>query len=150
MDILQTFAEISITVAGFAAVVVAFRNRNHEKWNLYQFQGMIGHAAFAFVFSCLPFLLTPFFSEEIMLLTCSALIGVFTLFQGIIATIVDKKSGILIKAELVAGTLFVSYMQYINIMEYYFQLNIGPYLIGIFWHIFQSIIIFTFFMMNPE
>jgi len=60
MDYLLTFVELSLGLAGVAALIAVFRDHKKRKWRRFQFLGLIMHAMIAFVFSLLPFLVNAF------------------------------------------------------------------------------------------
>jgi hypothetical protein len=147
MDILLTFAEVSIAVAGFAAVVISFVDKTDKTWNKHMFQGLIGHSMMAFLFSCLPFLLLPFFEDEgIAWRITSSILGSITFLQIILIQIVDKQSPKILRLSLLIHGLPMIFLQVLNITESFFQSNYGPVALGVFWHLAQAGVIFSYFI----
>jgi len=83
MDYLLTFVELSLGLAGVAALIAVFRDHKKRKWRRFQFLGLIMHAMIAFVFSLLPFLVNAFTKDlEKTWAICSGVL--FHLLQGVL------------------------------------------------------------------
>ena len=87
-DTLYTLAEISIGLAGFAAIVVLFKRQDSGHWKASHadyFGGMILHAMTAAFFCLLPTVVAVFTSaESVVWSVSSALSGIQILVQTII------------------------------------------------------------------
>ncbi len=143
MEIFQTFAEISVGILGFTAIVIMFKTE-HTKWNESLFQGMISHCIQALVYSILPFILISFeLNDKSVWMICSIVLGLITLSQGVMVQFFDRESKITTKRIMLAVTIILALLMTINAAEIGLKLGKGPYLIGITWHIIQSLVIFT-------
>jgi hypothetical protein len=151
MEFLTLFAEISIAILAFTSIVAQFISQNDPNWNKHLFQGMVSHCIMAFVFSCLPFLLNPLVTDiKIVWLISCWLIGLITFSQGIAVMLVDKISNNKTKTIMLIISSAVFFLQLLNIFEIFWKTNEGPYLIGIFWHIMQSLNIFMIFIFTKK
>lgn len=143
MEIFQTFAEISIAIMGFTAIVIMFRPY-HDNWNNNMYQGMIGHSFQALLYSILPFILDAYHCKPALIWTISgAILGSFTFIQGIMVMLFDKKANTITKVLMFLLSSSVAVIQLLNILGIGSHQDKGPYIIGICWHIFQSLFIFT-------
>lgn len=141
MEIFQTFAEISIGILGFTAIVIAFRPY-HQKWNDKMYQGMIAHSVQVLVYSILPFILEAYHcSEQNIWLIGSIVLGVITILQGFAVLILDKDSKLKVRLITFIFSITAATLQAFNIFDQIPEK--GPYLLGICWHIFQSLVIFS-------
>lgn len=143
MEIFQTFAEISIGILGFTAIVIMFRS-NHSKWNNYMYRGMIGHSIMALISSILPFILEAYHCVPTTIWTaCSIILGIITGTQGIAILIGDKDSKARVKIITFAFASMVAILQFLNVFSILSNRESGPYMIGITWHILQALVIFS-------
>lgn len=143
MEIFQTFAEISIAIMGFTAIVIMFRPY-HDNWNNNMYQGMIGHSFQALIYSILPFVLEAYHCKPAIIWTTGGIVlGSFTFFQGLMVMLFDKNANIITKGIMFIISSFISALQLLNIIGIGSSQEKGPYIIGICWHIFQSLFIFT-------
>lgn len=143
MEIFQTFAEISIGILGFTAIAIMFRPY-HDNWNNNMYQGMIGHSFQALIYSVLPFVLQAYHCKPSVVWTvCSIVLGTITFFQAVSVMIFDKKANIIAKSIMLVCSITVAILQLLNVLGIGTAQDKGPYIIGISWHIFQSLFIFT-------
>ena len=150
MELLHTFIQSSIAILAFSAIVAEFRKRSKKGLNVRLYQGIISHTLQAFVYSCLPLLALEFVSDERQLwMWCGGVLGLFTLAQGILVLFVDQSSSIKIRLTMLCLSTLIFLLQ----LAYIFNLiesGIGVYLIGIFWHLFQSLVIICMFIVDPD
>jgi hypothetical protein len=150
MELLHTFIESSIAVLAFSAIVAEFRKRSTKGWNVRLYQGIISHTLQAFVYSCLPLLALQFISDERQLwMWCGGFLGLFTFAQGVMVLFVDQSSSIKIRIMMLCLSTLVFLLQ----LAYIFNLiesGIGVYLIGVFWHLFQSLVIVCMFIIDTD
>ena len=143
MEIFQTFAEISIGILGFTAIVIMFK-ADRSEWNHNIFNGLISHSMQALLYSILPFILDAYHcSAETIWLICSAVLGAITFMQGIMVMVADKISSMKIKLMMLTFATTISLLQLFNIIGILTFREKGPYLVGITWHVIQSLIIFS-------
>lgn len=143
MEIFQTFAEISIGILGFTSIVIMFKSK-HANWNRGIFHGMIGHSIQAVVYSILPFILDAYHCKPATIwMVCSATLGTFTFLQGIGVLVGDKESKLPIRLGMCFFSSLISLVQLFNIIGIWTFREQGPFIVGITWHILQSLIIFS-------
>ncbi len=143
MEIFQTFAEISIGILGFTAIVIMFRSQ-HSKWNNNVYKGMIGHCVMALFFSILPFILEAYHCKQPTIWTVGCvLLGSVTSLQGIIVLLTDKESKFSVRMLMFICSSIIGALQFLNVAGILSDQERGPYLIGITWHIFQALVIFS-------
>lgn len=143
MEIFQTFAEVSIGILGFTAIVIMFKS-NHSKWNHDMFSGMIAHGIQAFLYSVLPFILLEYHCKETTTwIVCCAVLGSATFLQATSVALFDRNSGLIPRIIMVILSTVVSMIQFFNIFGIWTNQEKGPYLVGIVWHIMQALIIFS-------
>jgi len=141
MEIFQTFAEISIGILGFTAIVIVFRPY-HQKWNDSMYQGMIGHSIQVLFYSLLPFVLDAYHCNlSTIWMIGSITLGVITFLQGCAVLAMDKNAKLRIRILMFLFSTGIGVLQVENILASNHEQ--GPYLIGICWHIFQSLFIFS-------
>lgn len=142
MEIFQTFAEISIGILGFTAIVIMLKSQ-HSQWNESVFQGMISHCVQALLYSILPFILEAYDCKpETIWICCSLVLGIITMWQGIMVQIFDKQSKQSTKTLMLLFSLGIGVLMFLNVFGVGNAPNKAPYLIGITWHIVQSLVIF--------
>ncbi len=151
MDHLLTFAQLSIVLAGFASVFIAFRDKELSSWNQHIFVGLIGHAVTAFLFCMIPFVINVF-TEDLALIwaICSFLLGGANLtgICYIIAT--DRKSSLrlLIYSSITAlGSVAILFLNAFNI---FFHQAEAAYLVGLIWHLTQGVLIFAILTVQTQ
>lgn len=143
MEIFQTLAEVAIGILGFTAIVIMFKTQ-HSKWNHDMFSGMIAHGIQAFLYSVLPFILVEYHcSQSTTWVVCCAVLGTLTFLQGISVATLDKNSKFISRLLMVVTSTVVATLQFLNIFGILSQQEKGPYIIGIVWHVFQALIIFS-------
>ena len=143
MEIFQSFAEISIGILGFTAIVIMFRP-HHDKWNNSVYQGMIGHSIQALLYSILPFILDAYHCKPSTIwMVGSIVLGTATFFQGVLVLILDKESKFRTRLLMCVTSVAMALLQAFNVIGIWSNQEKGPYIIGITWHIFQSILIFS-------
>lgn len=150
MEIFQSFAELSIGILGFTAIVIMFKSQQ-KGWNKHIFDGMVGHCFQAFLYSILPFILDAFHATQVTNWTvCSIVLGLVTLINGIIVVFVDKTSGKLLKGLMFLSCLILALLQLANITGIWGPPDKGTYIIGITWHLFQAMLIFTMIVTKKQ
>src|SRR4051794_174338 len=112
-EALTTSAQIAVTLAGFAGVVVAFRNRAVHEWSKldkFRLQILLSNSALPFVMSILAMLLATTTLEERMVWRwCSVVAFVVTVITGqIISRVYRTFSRVEIKASGSRRWIFVS------------------------------------------
>lgn len=149
MELFHTFIQSSIAVLAFSAIVVEFRRRSKQNLNLRQYQGIIGHTMQAFTYSCLPIIGKEFIHDETLLWQwCGGILGFFTFLQGATVLFVDKASSAKIRLMMFGASTLVSVLQLSYIFKF-IESGIGVYSIGVFWHLLQSLLIISVFIMDP-
>lgn len=149
MELLLTFIECSIAVLAFSAIVAEFRKRSKKQWNIRLYQGILSHTIQAFVYSCLPFLINRFVKDEFALWAiCGTILGLGTFLQGVIVFFIDKGSSLGIRLWLMFISTVVMILQMSFVLGYGHN-GLAVYLIGVFWHLFQSIFIIAIFLVDP-
>lgn len=150
MEIFQTLAEVSIGILGFTAIVIMFKSQ-HSKWNHEMFSGMIAHGIQAFLYSVLPFILLEYHcSQAITWIICCAVLGTATFLQGTSVAIFDRSSKFITRLIMIATSTAVAALQFLNIFGILSQQEKGPYIIGIVWHVFQALVIFSMIVTKKQ
>jgi hypothetical protein len=143
VEIFQTLAEISIGILGFTAIVIMFRP-HHSKWNNNMYQGMIGHSMQALVYSLLPFILEAYHCKPNTIWTVGSIVlGSATFTQGVMVSIFDKDAKQSTKILMVVISFIIATLQFLNVFGILSDQEKAPYLVGITWHIIQSLVIFS-------
>ena len=151
MDYLLTFAELSLGLAGVAALVAVFRDHKSESWNRPMFLGLISHAVFSFIFSLIPFIVNAFTKNpEQTWAICSAILSIQIISQIIMVGIVDRTSPIFAKLELAIVGIPCSVILVLNALDIYFGRSIDAYYIGILFHLLQGTLIFFLFILGSN
>jgi len=151
MDYLLTFVELSLGLAGVAALIAVFRDHKKRKWRRFQFLGLIMHAMIAFVFSLLPFLVNAFTKDlEITWAICSGVLSVQIISQITMVFIADKDSTFIVKLELFLFGLFTAIILILNALGIYYEKSIDAYYIGVLFHLLQGVLIFVLFILESD
>lgn len=149
MELFHTFIQSSIAVLAFSAIVVEFRRRSKQNLNLRQYQGIIGHTMQAFTYSCLPVIGKEFIHDEVLLWQgCGGILGFFTFAQGVTVLFVDKTSSIKIRLMMLIASTLIFLLQ-LGYIFGFIESGAGVYSIGVFWHLLQSLLIISVFIMDP-
>jgi len=140
-DPLYSLAEIAIAIAGFAAIVVAFKRNADGGWKASDadhFLGMLVHSIAAVLFCLLPSVLDVFieaprnvWSIASTLLGIQVLLHVFLIFRL-------PSSGRYTRMFMVVGVMVAGLQAYNAFGSGGMTAAYGPYLIGVMWHIFHA------------
>lgn len=149
-SILYLFAEITIGIAGFIAIVISFKT-SQTKWrqgDLNIFFGMLTHCSEALLFSMLLPILSEIFqsSQDSVLMIMSFALGLVTAFHMSTILIVEWKRGWMARfiAFITASIgYFVLYNLYFKVYDFY-----AVYILGAFVHVFQAFFLFVFTMVE--
>jgi hypothetical protein len=151
MDHLLTFAELSLGLAGVAALIAAFRDHTSHEWNKMQFMGLIGHSTLAFFFSLFPFFVNAFTKDPTRTWMICSFIFSFQIFsQVVFVPILDQKSSWVLKSELMIFGLLCSIALLLNGSGIYFNHSIEAYYLGILFHLIQGAFIFFIFILGSQ
>ena len=142
-DILQTFAEVSIALAGFTSIMAVLGSRAAGDWrevDLFRLWQMLGNSLGCVLFSFLPLVLHKLrFTEEISWAIASAGLGVFLILRlasaarevrQLPAEQLTEMSSLYFRGLGILG-LVVSAVLFLNAVGVAFQREVGPYLLGI-------------------
>jgi len=144
-ETLYALAEVSVAIAGFAAIVVIFKRGDSGHWRASdadRFNGMLLHAVAAGFFCLLPSLLSVFTSSLTTVWTvASAALGLQILLHSAIIFWLPT-SGLVARAVLLLA-LGAFVLQVLNVFGVYFSGAFGPYLAGILWHVTQASFLFV-------
>lgn len=146
MDVLLTLAEVSITMAGFSAIVVFFRRREDHRWrekDVGRFRGMVLHTIQASLFCLLPFLFMEFLDESGTWVICSLLLAAGSALQIAGALLEEGARHLVIKGQLIVTGGVAIGTQIYNVLAGGEPWGLGLYLIGVFWHVFQAAMLFV-------
>ena len=144
-DTLYSLAEVSIAMAGFAAIVVVFRRRDRGGWHpadADRFNGMLLHAMAAAFFCFLPTALWIFFTAPgriwaigSVAMALQVLAHAWTIFR------LPTSDG-WVRVFLVLPLLVVA-LQVMNVLGIGYSAEFRPYLAGVLWHLFQAGLLFV-------
>ena len=148
---LYAIAQIAIAISGFAALVVAFKQRRDGMWSAAdadRFHGMLAHGLAAAFFCILPPVVAVFTENSVRLWSiCSALLGIQILAQSTLIALLPSSNMYtrlgLIPPLLAAALLGANVFGGDGLAEF------GPYLVGILWHTFQSGVLFFLLIRVP-
>lgn len=147
----MTFAELSLGLAGVAALIAAFRDHTSNDWNKMQFTGLIGHSTFSFLFSLLPFMINAFTKDpHETWKICSYLLSLQIFSQVILVPVLDRRSSWILKFELLLFGLICSLVLLLNGLGIYFKNEIEAYYVGILFHLVQGALIFFIFILGSQ
>ena len=149
---LNTVAEIAITIAGFAAIIVMFKQRNDGTWqagDADRFHGMLLHAFTAAFFCFVPDVLFAFTDDLGLIWSISSFLLAAQILAHIIIIARLSTSNRYTRLSLVlplavAAVLAFNAFGGDGIAEY------RPYLLGILWHTFQAAFLFFRLVMIPD
>lgn len=139
-DILLGLAEISVALAGFAAVVVLFRRDDAGRWaasHADRFHGMITHALFALAFCLFPQLVATFTTEPSAIWAVSSTLLAIQIAAHVFGIWFLATTSIRARAVVGLGLLF-ALANALNAAGIHFERAFAPYAAGIIWHILQS------------
>ncbi len=151
-DTLLSLAEISVALAGFAAIIVVLKRGNSGKWNAAsadQFHGMVIHAVCAVIFCLLPMLVDVVVQDVVTTLhICAGLLGAQIIFHclGVMLMSTTKIDG---RILLTIG-MFIGAAQFLVFTDWGSQREFVIYTAGIIWHIFQAGFLFVMLVWIPR
>ena len=142
---LYSVAQIAVTVAGFASLVVVLKRRDDGMWDAGdadRFHGMLLHASFAVGFCFLPIVLSAFVEDPHRLWSvCSLFLGAQLFWHTLmIARLESSKTYTRLGA--LPGFL-AAILQVFNAFGGDGRAEFPLYLIGILWHTFQAAMLFV-------
>jgi hypothetical protein len=112
--ILNTFAEVAVTLAGFSGVAVVFRLRGAQSWSPTELRYLwllIGDSFLVLFFSLLPFpLAIANWSDDALWGICNALLGSWFIVGDVLALRGERRDRIaqqLITVPVISPTLYV-------------------------------------------
>ena len=112
--VLNTLAEVAITLTGFSGVVVAFRLRGAHSWSPTELRYLwllIGDSFLVLFFSLLPFpLAIAYWSDDALWGICNALLGSWFIIGDVLALRGDRRDRIaqqLITVPVITPILYV-------------------------------------------
>ena len=151
-ETLLTLAEIAIAIAGFSAIVVAFKQRVSGEWlpdDADRFHGMLSHAMFAAFFCLFPSFISVFTADQSLIWSiASSGLGVQLLANSIIIFRLPS-SGWFVRLSLLL-TLGAFALQVLNVTAVYFSHEFRPYLGGVLLHVFQAGTLFVSLVWIPS
>ena len=151
-DQLNSVAEIAITIAGFAAIVVMFKQRSDGTWlsaHADRFHGMLLHA-FAAVFFCfVPDVLYAFTQDLGHVWSISSLLLAAQILAHITIIARLPTSNRYTRLSLLLP-LFVAGVLAFNVFGGDGLADHRIYLLGILWHVFQAAFLFFRLVMVPK
>ena len=156
-EVLTVVAEISIALAGFTGIVVAYRQRGLDELlphELVRLRFMLGVACTTLLFAFLPFLPHYFgLAPSSTWIVSSAAMAVGLLFLAL--TIYSRAKSHLNRMSLawfvtyVAGSALFALMALTNTLELLGPPGPGQYLAGLGWLLFVSISLFVRLILAP-
>ena len=148
---LYAIAQIAIAISGFAALVVAFKQRRDGMWcteDADRFHGMLLHGMSAAFFCILPPVIAVFIHDtERLWSICSGLLGIQILVHITVIALLPS-SNMYTRLGLILP-LFAAALQAANVFGGDGIAEFGPYLVGILWHTFQSGVLFFLLIRVP-
>jgi len=142
---LYPVAQLAITIAGFASLVVVLKRRDDGMWDsgdADRFHGMLLHASFATGFCFLPIVLSAFVENpQHLWSTCSLLLSAQLFWQTLMIARL-KSSNWLTRLGTLPGFL-AGILQVFNVFGGDGRAEFLPYLVGILWHTFQAAALFV-------
>jgi len=152
-EILLTLAEIAITIAGFSAIVVVFKQRDSGEWlpdDAHRFHGMLSHAMFAAFFCLFPSLISVFTADQSLIWSiASSALGVQLFANCIIIFRLPSSIGWPARLSLLLS-LGAFALQVLNVTAVYFSHEFRPYLGGVLLHVFQAGALFVSLVWLPS
>ena len=148
---LSDVAQVAVTVAGFAAIIVVFKQRSDGKWlaaHADRFQGMLVHA-FAAVFFCfVPDILYAFTQNLGRIWSISSLLLAAQILAHI--TLIARLPSSNRYTRLSLGLpLLVAGLLVFNVFGGDGPAGYPIYMVGILWHLFQASFLFLLLAMIP-
>jgi hypothetical protein len=142
---LYALAEIAIAIAGFAAIVVLFKRRSPDGWDVAdadRFNGMLLHAMAAGFFCIFPPFVNVFVLDPSVVWTvASALAAIqMTAHAGRIYSLPSSSRPIRLLLIIPLGLVV---LQIMNVFGIYFTRDFRPFLAAVLWHIFQAGFLFV-------
>ena len=151
-ETLPSLAEIAITIAGFSAIVVVFKQRDSGEWlpdDAHRFHGMLSHAMFAAFFCLFPSLISVFTADQSLIWSiASSALGV-QLFANCIIIFRLPSGGWPARLSLLLS-LGAFALQVLNVTAVYFSHEFRPYLGGVLLHVFQAGALFVSLVWLPS
>jgi len=157
-DILTVVAEISVALAGFSGVVVAFRQQGLESWPAHEFvrfRTMLETASYSILFSLLPFLPHHLgVSPESTWTYCSFALSA-GLFSFLAVTLMRLRGGIGQRLSAfwisvyIGGCALFAALALVNALGLTGPPQLGLYLAGVFWMLFYSVSLFVRMVLAP-
>jgi len=142
---LYSVAQIAVTVAGFASLVVVLKRRDDGMWDAGdadRFHGMLLHASFAVGFCFLPIVLSAFIEDPHRIWSiCSLLLGAQLFWQTVMIARLESSTW-RTRLGLLPGFL-AAIVQVFNVFGGDGHAEFLPYLVGILWHTFQAAALFV-------
>ena len=156
-EILLTLAQLSLGLAGFTGVVLAFRQQGVEAWPEHEqvrFRYMLELAAYSILFELLPFLLHHLgLPESGIWTTCSALLALWfvsriVLTMRISPTIMSRLNRTWFLTYQGGSALF-ALLAVVNALALLGPPGFGLYLAGLGWMLFYSASLYVRLVLTP-
>jgi hypothetical protein len=151
-ETLFTLAEIAITIAGFSAIVVGFKQRGSGEWQTEdadRFRGMLAHAMFAAFFCLFPSFISLFTADQSRIWSiASSVLGV-QLFANCIIILRLPSGGWPARLSLLLS-LGAFALQVLNVTAVHFSHEFRPYLGGVLLHVVQAGALFVSLVWIPS
>lgn len=151
-DTLLSLAEVSVALAGFAAIIVVLRRGNEGKWteaSADQFHGMVMHALCAFVFCLVPMLVDLVVQDVVTTFhICAALLGTQIILHSIGVMFMSTTE--LVGRLLLSLGLVIGALQFTVFTDWGAQREFVVYTGGIIWHVMQAGVLFVLLVWIPR
>jgi hypothetical protein len=148
-NVLIVIAEVSVAFAGFAGIVVVFRQRHLEEWapvDVNRFRFMVECSLTTILFALLPFVFHHLgTSQTVTWAACSGLLaaavaGLFVIAVFRIRRVRSQAPGfsVAVTRFLQTGTILAFILLVLNAMRIAFTAEFGPYLAALVWTLVAS------------
>ena len=151
-EMLISLAEVAISIAGFASIVLAVKTTSSQTWHQQDtdfFTGMAFHTMFSIFFCFLPAIVNIFVQDPVgtLRITCAILGTQLVLHGGFVICLPTTKG--LLKILPFVGCLFGA-LQFFSFTDWGAQREIELYIAGIIFHILQAGALFLLLTLPPR